>query len=495
MRPLLFSLALLFVACTESQTRPPPSDRFIYPSGIVHRPVAGSSHGVLYVSSANFDRCYDQGTVMAVDLDKVTSSTGETLPPIGAAPSGDPVELEQLNLASGSRLFIQSYAGEMAFRAASDLEVEDENGAKTTIRIPPRLFIPARSDGDFVHYININESEPARLSCQGTDGEDCTRGALSLSTNISGQTNDVPRAYAPFGVSIDPSGNPWVTHLNPADSPAQSRTNYASYVVALNGSVPSDQQPSLTTENFYSLNATDLPLGGSNSVVADERYVFVSGRYDANVISSTEARRFLLRVVDKTNKSRLVDPGLDLGFAANDARGIALTPKASSTDTGPRRMYIATRTPDSLVTVSVTGIGPESESPSLSVVGAVPLPNGPTEVALVPRGSSSTGVSHSELVVVSCSTAGVVAIYDPDVGQVVAQVAVGETRGTKVPQPFGLAVQQQGNAARVFVSNFSDGRISVIDISDLSSPQSARLVAHIGARQDTGSSTCQEVSQ
>jgi hypothetical protein len=55
-------------------------------------------------------------------------------------------------------------------------------------------------------------------------------------------------------------------------------------------------------------------------------------------------------------------------------------------------------------------------------------------------------------------------------------------------------VQEQGNAARIFVSNFGDGRVSVIDIEDLGSPQLARLVAWLGKRQDQdqeGSNTCQ----
>jgi DNA-binding beta-propeller fold protein YncE len=90
----------------------------------------------------------------------------------------------------------------------------------------------------------------------------------------------------------------------------------------------------------------------------------------------------------------------------------------------------------------------------------------------------------------------VVAIYDPDVGQVVAQVSVGERSGTQSPQPFGLAVQQQGTGARIFASNFGDGRIAVIDIADLGSPQLARLVAHVGVRQDVGESAqCQEEQQ
>ena len=84
MRPLFLSLALLFAACTATNDRPPPSDRFVYPSGLVHRPVSsGSTNGVLYVASANFDRCFDQGTVMAVDLDQVRGRGGETLLALG----------------------------------------------------------------------------------------------------------------------------------------------------------------------------------------------------------------------------------------------------------------------------------------------------------------------------------------------------------------------------------------------------------------------------
>jgi DNA-binding beta-propeller fold protein YncE len=147
------------------------------------------------------------------------------------------------------------------------------------------------------------------------------------------------------------------------------------------------------------------------------------------------------------------------------------------------------RSPDSLVVVDAQGL--DTDSPSLRLVDSVPMPDGPTQVTLVPRGEA-----RSELVVISCAAAGVVAIYDPDVGQVVSQIAVSEVPREQVSQPFGIAVQQQGNAARLFVSNFGDGRVAVIDLPDLSSPQLARLVAHLGTRQDAqGSSTCQEVQQ
>jgi hypothetical protein len=494
MRPLLLSLALLSAACTQTDDRLPPSDRFVYPSGIVHRAVPGSTNGVLYVSSANFDRCFDLGTLMAVDLDRVAGSGGESLQPLGAYtdPTAPTVELGQLNVAPESLRYIDNFAGEMRL-----WEDPGFTGAPDA-----RLFIAARGDNNSLHYVDI--TAPTQLSCvNNPDSNDCTAGALSLVSGIEGQQEGQPRAEAPFGVFFDPIGIPppadssqpdksgprvWVTHLNPADSPVRSRTNFEAYVM---GVPAATANPSISTTDFYPLTLPDFPIGGSNSVVADERYVFVTGRLSgANISDTSQARRFLVRVLDKYNleAGRILEPGLDLGFAASEARGLALTPRSATAPLAPRRMYVAVRSPDTLLIVNVQGIEKESELPQLSVVGAVPMPDGPTQVALVSRGES-----RSELVLVSCSDAGVVAIYDPDVGQVVAQVSVGERSGTQSPQPFGLAVQEQGSGARIFVSNFGDGRVSVIDIPDLGSPQLARLVAHLGVRQDVGESAqCQE---
>lgn len=480
---LLSSLALLFVACTEAQPRPPPTDRFIYPSGIYYRSVSGSSRGVLYVSNANFDRCFDQGTLMAVDLDRVTRADGSALPLLGTAASATMDDLaanpyDQLNVPEAGLVYIQSYAGQMAFWERPDAA--------------PRLFVTARADGDYVHYIDV--PEPTQLQCVGTTSTNCINGAVSL-TSLPGQQNDLPRAPAPFGIAVDgvatadnptPSGDLWVTHIDPADSPLRSNTNFANYVVHLSGATPE-----VTIDDFLPLDITNLPAGPSNSVIIDSRYVLVSGRFDSLLTASTASRRFLVRVLDKTQTSRVIDPGLDLSFTANEARGIALTAQVSPDV--PRRLYVAVRAPDSLLIVNADGFAPSSDSPTLTAVGSVPLPNGPTEVKLLPRGGG-----RSDLVLVSCSTAGVLAIYDPDVGQVVSQVVLGVTQGTHSPQPFGLAFQKSadGNMARVFVSNFGDGRISVVDIPDLSSPQTAQLVAYIGARQDEGAAaTCQEEQQ
>jgi hypothetical protein len=476
MRPHFLSLALLLAACTETNPRPPPTDRFVFPSGLVHRVLPGSTNGVLYVASANFDRCYDQGTLMAVDLDQVRGGEGG-LPALGAPVepvSTAPLKLEQLNVAESARVFIQSYAGEMALWNRPD-------GA-------PRLFVPARADGDFVHYIDV--LEPTRLACVGAseDSRNCIEGALSLTDvpwrendSRNEETRDLPRAPAPFGVDVTSEGQVWVTHVDPADAPARSNTNFIAFLVKLDG-----RTPGISTDSFVPLtSAAGQAVGGSHSVDVTERYAVVSGRF-SNRVANVTNRRFLLRLLDTQNGNQIIDTGLDLAFAARDARGFALTPASPPR---PRRLYLAVRSPDSLVVVDAQGL--ETDTPSLRLVDSVPMPDGPTQVTLVSRGPA-----RSELVVVSCSAAGVVAIYDPDVGQVVAQVAVSEVAQEQVSQPFALAVQQQDNAARLFVSNFGDGRVAVIDIPDLGSPQLARLVAHLGTRQDAqGSSTCQEVQQ
>jgi hypothetical protein len=470
MRPFPLSLVLLLAACTDTAPRPPPTDRFVYPSGLVHRALPDSTNGILYVASANFDRCFDQGTVMAVDLDQVG------LPALGTPPSSQPLRLEQLNISQRSRVFIHSYAGEMGIW----YRPPDKEGNPKS----PRLFVPAREEGDFVHYIDI--PEPTRLTCaDAPERDDCLdqgQGAVSLA-KVEGKERDLPRAPSPFGLDVTSEGDVWVTHLDPADSPAQSRAGFQSYLAHLNGS-----EPSVTTSAFIPLATGDLPVGGSHSVEVAGRYVFVSGRSTLN-LQTTQARPFLVRVLDTNKPGLIIDPALDFSFAAREARGLALTERNPTAPSSPQRLYVAVRAPDSLLIVNVQGL--ESDLPRLTVVGAVPMPDGPTQVKLVPRGSG-----RSELVVVSCSAAGVVAIYDPDVGQVVAQVPVGERRGDVDSQPFGLAVQQQGNAARIFVSNFGDGRVSVIDIPELGSPQLARLVAWLGARQDQeGSTTCQEAQQ
>ena len=119
----------------------------------------------------------------------------------------------------------------------------------------------------------------------------------------------------------------------------------------------------------------------------------------------------------------------------------------------------------------------------INVKGPKPKPNGRSrgvERALRRSAKQARVIARpgrGDLVAITCTSSGAVAIYDEDVGDLVALVSgIGA-------QPFALAIDTRANAARIYVSNFGDGRIAVIDVPDLNRPQGARLVAHLGEQQ------------
>jgi DNA-binding beta-propeller fold protein YncE len=114
---------------------------------------------------------------------------------------------------------------------------------------------------------------------------------------------------------------------------------------------------------------------------------------------------------------------------------------------------------------------------NVNVVRAIDtLPPGASVVRVISRGPG-----RGDLVLVTCTIAGVLAIYDDEVGDIVAQVQdLGD-------QPYALAIDVRqtdtGLGARVYVANFGDGQVSVIDINNLDSPQNAHVMARLGTLQ------------
>ncbi|SEN08909.1 hypothetical protein SAMN05444354_13059 [Stigmatella aurantiaca] len=468
MRPLILISALLWAGCSaSSDPRPPPTDRFVFPSGIAYLPPAPgneASKGSLYVASSNFDKCFDTGAVFALDLDALG------LPEVGAPASPDgPLLVEDLKTSSQSVVQISSFAGEMDVWRGEQ----------------PRLFVVARSETNALHAIDIQGNA---LSCAQPGGGNYCLPGISLTGLIPGGKADLPRAPAPIGVSVAASlaGNKpevWVTHAEAADSPARSSTNFQTYVVR----VPGDEL-SLTAESFFPLGANGLSIGGAHATAIGKRYVFISGRSYAAGLAGTVSASFLLRLLDRNNPTRILETGLRDIYQSLEARDLALN--AAGT-----RLYLVTRFPDSLLVVDIAN--GEGDVPRLSVVDSVPLPDSASQVQVLSR-TDANGQPLGDLVVVTCSassnTSGVVAFYDADLGQLVAQV------GGIGLQPYGLAVDQrrqgQTDSARLYVTTFGDGRVAVLDVPDLVNPQGARLVAYLGRPQgrDTkqGTSTCQQ---
>ncbi|MDP1830317.1 MAG: hypothetical protein Q8L48_44035 [Archangium sp.] len=463
---MAFPLALVLGGCTSGSVGiPPPLDRLYFPTGIAHVDVPGKTEGVLFVANANFDKRYSSGSIVALPLDTLG------LPGLGVPnllPDGGPggvKEIAALNLDASQSVQIASFTGELAVQPLTADSY--------------RLYVPTRSEGMNVYrtLATIDANGAPALSCIGEGtGQDCTATGISLSPReVERSDAGVPRAPSPYGVSVAPrsctvpddccatgatdcgrsctagqcvgtDGQPyadlWVTHLQQADSPMLSNLNFRGYLVRLDSDAFAANE-----QNFINIGS-----GATNSVVATGSWVYATGR----VLSPAPN---LLRIVNRDGV--VASTALEAYFRVSDARGIALSSDG-------KRMFIVGRAPDTLLVATITETG---GIPILTFVRGVSLPDAPNEVRVIAR------PGQGDLVAVTCTSAGSVVLYDDDVGDMVALVT-----GVGV-QPFGLAVDVRGNAARIFVSNFGDGRIAVIDVADLNRPQGARVVAQLGPQQ------------
>lgn len=447
---------------------PTPLDRFYFPSAIAHLdnpsgPDGG--HGLLVVASTNFDKRFSGGSLIAVNLDTLSPP----LPPFGATPTSPVTQLPSLRtsalLPDGGApdgVLIAPFAGQMA-----------------ALPLGPdrwRLFVPTRSERQRVHAVDLRVTGGAlSLDCFNTAERDCGLSATSLTTFEQTETA-VPRAPGAFGVGLRPracstatecgagsyecrdarcvvttAGKPeepavdvLVTHITQADSPLGSTKDARGYLVKLKS-----ESMQIATDDFLNLGP-----GASHAVAVGARWNYVSGRF-VNPLAN------LVRLVD-TSSGVVVSTGLESTFRVADARGIALS-------SDERRLYLIGRSPDALLVASVDDA--RGDAPRLQIIRGIPLPEAPNEVAMLSR------PGRGDLLAITCTNAGVLALYDDDVGDVVVQVP-----GVGV-QPFGLAVDRRGAGARLYTTNFQDGRVAVIDVPELAQPQTARLVAHLGRQQ------------
>ncbi|NOK09522.1 YncE family protein [Corallococcus exercitus] len=498
---------LLLGACSlETEPNPPPSTRFVYPSGVAfwRPPTAGgpsASNGYLFVANANFDNCYDSGSVVALNLNTLSTQVdGQpvTVPRLGSALPDSALAFEDLATGDESLVQIRSFAGELG------LWVNPASGL-------PRLFVPSRAEGNNLNAVDVSLDDNGApvLNCvQG--GVDCRDGALSLTDDIPASLSeagraDLPRAPSPIGVTVDAaSGNLYVTHSEAADSPAKSSTNFENYLATVKL-----DNPTRDTLGFIPLSPEGYLYGGSDSVTVGAGYLYVTGRNFVAGINGTVAANFVLRLVDKNEPGIILEPALQSVFSIREARAARVVPRpvtaaerAARPNFVRERLYMLARGPDTLLTLDFeydAVPGTAATQPFFRVVSAVPLPDGVSDMQLIER---TPGTSNADTNILAVTSTGdsAVSLYDEALGQVVAQVPlVNNLNQTSNPsQAFGLAVDNPAgtNAARLFVTNFGDGQVSIVDIPDLARPQDARLVARLGTQQqrdpNQGTSVCQE---
>lgn len=491
MRAYLLTAALLLVSCdTTPEPRPPPSTRLVYPSGLAFwRPEGGpSTNGYLYVASANFDKCYDSGAVSALDLDALGVRPFGTPFPVQPEPQPgeEPAEFEvaeitNLGVGTQSHVQIQSFAGEMTLWAPPGRN--------------PRLFVPARAEGSILHAIDVGADGLSLTCVQGGVTRDCRPGSLSL-LDVPGSSGGFPAAPGPIGVNVEranPDSRVWVTHtelVGPAESSSESQ--FQSYLVDLPAADPTLE--ALGVDNFIPLGTKGRLAGAAHATALGGRYVYVSGRNSSSTQLGAQPARFILRLVDRNTADRVLESDVEAVFTVREARGVAVVQRPSVADPtvldpNRERVYLLARGPDTLLVMDVDNA--LQDLPTIHVISALPIPANSSEVEVLPR-----AVGRGNILAVTGSGDEAVALYDEEVGQLVAQVIIGDQNPSQPAQPFGLTADVRGNAARLFASTFGDGRVAVIDIPDLDRPQDARLVARLGLKQERdprqGTSVCQE---
>lgn len=417
------------VSCSPSNAGDSaPIDALYYPAGIavVEGAVAGQRY--LVVANSNFDKRYPTGTLSVIPIHALN------LPPIGQGAPPTVLERTDLQLSAKSVATVSSFAGAVAVWPMSNTR--------------RRVFVPARSEGSMLNVVDFDlptdGSPGASVVCPAASASTCAATQVSLEANET-TASGLPRAPAPYGVALTAAGRLFLTHLVAADSPAGTLKDTQTYVATSLADQPKEQ-----------LSFLSLGSGATGGVVAGARYAYVAGRYyDRTALGAN-----LVRLV--AADGRLVDPAVEVAVRALDARGIALA-------SDERRLYLAVRSPDALLVFDI--VDPTADVPALHLRSAVPLAEGPNEVLAIRRDG------QRDLVAVGSSTAGVVTLYD-DQSELVVEVV----RNVGL-QPAGLAVARDGVGARIFVSAFGEGRVSTIDIADVTHAKGAFVSARLGKSQ------------
>jgi len=405
----------------------PPLESFYYPSSIAYIERPGSEEGILLVANANFDKLYENGSLVAVDL----SALGEGGLPAFGEEEGLPKHIGALNIRPENALRVSSFSGRMG-----------------TYPLPEggmRLFLPSRSEGALLHVIEMDApSADGALNMRclpqpGKDERDCTQTAFSLTANEKTKTG-LPRAPSPAFAAVSPEGEVWITHMDAADSPVNSRAGHVSYAVRLSAA-----EPQLTDDAFMPIGSfpadTALPLGD---------WVLLTGRSGGPV----------LRMLSTTG-GEVLSANIESSMHVGEGRDLALS-------SDRKHIFLLGRYPDMLLVLRLKESTQPSVPPSLQVVREFPLPEAPATLHVLKR------EGRGDLVAIVSSGSSALSFYDQDVGILTGQLTgLGEG-------PFSIASSRRGEGARLFLGNFSEDRIAVVDVVDLVRPEEARLVAFLG---------------
>jgi YVTN family beta-propeller protein len=433
------ALGFLFAACTASgEDVRPPQDQLFFPSGLAAARQTDSA-GVLFVANSNSELRYDSGAISVIDL----GSIEQVLEPWLAdrAPGSCTPDLDHREtLVCDESLFINRGASVRIGNFATDIAVQDFSSQGVT---QLRVIVPTRGDPS----ITWADYDGARLSCaSGTAAFAVCDAAHRLST-VRNDPN-LPILDEPFAVFADAAnGFAVVTHLVDGavtliDAPREGFVQLSDVVRGIFLSDPA-VSPGAT-------GVVGRAPGSPNNIV------YVGSRTENRIQTFTVGRPVNEAAPYLLPGNYLLLDGVG-AFSGNsfETRGMQFSPDGN-------RLYVTNRRPPTLQVID-TSLSP----------GGFPrnVPAGASDICRQASNLVVVDADDGERVYVTCFQDGEVYVIDAR-GQTQVEDIVTVGRG-----PYAIVASP--DKKRLFVSNFLEDTIAVIDIDPTSNFRN-RVVLRIG---------------
>lgn len=474
---MVASLAISGCGYGESGV-PPPSDQIFLPAALLADP--GGEW--LYVVNSNSDLRYNAGTLVAIDLAKVSEDRAGSGAPWGECPSSrfvpgkrdperfccrDRFDARILNcnergyIDAGSTVRIGSFGGSMA------QQTYERDGE--TVR---RLFVAVRGEPSITY---VDATFPAAgqigLRCTGepqsagqAPNMDCSDAWKIRTTTVAGADRPLPEE--PHSLAVDDAlGALYVGHLG---SPVGAQVDVGG-VSVIDVCAPERERPRLADVNralfpgarFQGITSLTLAEPGNPNAP-----IFATARFTSEVLELTPrgfegascaaGRDIGVVAGNRFVSAAFLPAGVDLrGFllSPDGQRGYILHRRGSVAD--PSALVVIDRRPDS------RGAPVNRPTDVIEVCG------GPTEMVWHDAG-------RGPRIFVTCFEGGQIYVIDPSLPAVEGVVDVG--RG---PSRMVFPPSRVGQPSVSYVAGFADSNIAVIDLQP-GSPTEYRVVQRIG---------------
>jgi DNA-binding beta-propeller fold protein YncE len=458
----LAGLALLPACGLNQQGVPPPHDRIAYPSSALVDP----DGRWLYVVNSNSDLRYNNGTLVAVNLDLAAgdrpsggNATRWSLCPQvdyvrPANDTGDPCCWDRLDhnvlncderpyVSVDSTIEIGSFGSGMAFQAFDKCVPGSKDG---------RLFIGVRGNSSITYVdtgrVNVGGVEQPTFSCRpaGGDREAC---AVTRTTSTpSGVPTLLPDE--PYALAFDKDLNLlYVGHLK-GDIAHAGTGGISVFDVSQTGP---DQPPIFLRPSGSFLPADGNGFFGVTSLTLNARAIYASSRYVPLVVGVIPVNTTAASCTPSQQGRDVLLLGNGVSFATalpggGETRGIEFLPPET------QRAFVLQRFPPALVGFDIAP-------------GHGNLPSDVLETCTSPTFLQQFDSGEGARLFVTCFESGQIYVFDPYVPRLIGVVDAG--RG---PAGLAFAPAAPGSAERrAYVVGFGHSNVSVLDLTPGSNTQ------------------------